>query len=409
MSNSFKLMSKREKKMTLNTFLNTFAATMGNVFVNVFLYTYTKSLVAMCIYTFIRISLYPFFYYLAGRLARKTNFGLTLTIGLFIILGQMLYILTANAYFTDNINLVYLAAVILGTGEGFYWYSVCNLNQYVSNDEGRNVYVSYLGIFSNIANIISPLISSFIIEESINDMQGYMTLFKLVIVIYIVMSINAFGLQVKSSKKKFTLKDKLFPKSDPKWKYAFRVTILYGLRNSLILTLSGLLVYDACSGSGALYGKLLTLFAIFSIITYYYLIKKMTRNRIMHWYKVGAFLIASSTIVLVLFPNIYGAIYFGISSYIATPMYENPVQIIILYINGSYENENISGRVIAKEAATSIGRCLGMAFIVIMYYFIPKYYLVIAVLILSCFSIVTYFYTKKHLDVINILKNTTNS
>ena len=99
-------------------------------------------------------------------------------------------------------------------------------------------------------------------------------------------------------------------------------------------------------------------------------------------------LIASSTIVLVLVPNLVGAIYYGVVNAIATPFYANAYQIITMNCIAEYKDENLTGRVIAKEIYLSMGRIGGMVLIVLCYLILgEEMYLLVAVLFISMFPI----------------------
>lgn len=102
---------------------------------------------------------------------------------------------------------------------------------------------------------------------------------------------------------------------------------------------------------------------------------------------------ALSTIVLVMIPNIYGAIFYGIVNGIASPMYANPYQIIAMDVINEYNRENMTGRVIAKEIYLSIGRCTGMLCIVASSFILnPDIFLKVSVVFCSMFAIWTAFY-----------------
>ena len=162
--------------------------------------------------------------------------------------------------------------------------------------------------------------------------------------------------------------------------------------------LAGLLVYNATGGSGSFYGKLLALFAFLSIMAYYIISKKLNKQNLFTYYRFGAYVIAASTIVLVLVPNIYGAIFYGITNAIATPMYANPYQIIYMDAIEKYSrSENLIGRVIARETYLSLGRCFGMFCIVICYLILTEtLYLPIAVIFCSLFPIIVYVYSHNY-------------
>ena len=122
--------------------------------------------------------------------------------------------------------------------------------------------------------------------------------------------------------------------------------------------------------------------------------RAMHRHNRIHFYQLGGVLIASSTIVLALVPNLWGAVYYGIVNAIATPMYANPYTIIMMNAVQDYaEKENVLGRIIAKETYLTFGRCTGMILIVIFSKILPEtVYLPVSVVICSMFPVVLVIY-----------------
>ena len=385
-----KQMSLNEKLMIVINCLYALGNAMSAVFMNVYLYAYTGSLVVMSIYTIIRIGLFPFFFTIGGKWTLKHRFSHTLTAGLLLIMGQLVFVLFSSDAFARMNGLVYVAAAIFGMGEGFFWFSVNSLNQLVSSSASRSLYLSNIGIFNNISSIIAPLASTLIIDLSGSDFDGYVHIFQLVLVIYAFIALLSLKITARSSGQPFSVLRCLTFQKDAQWRYCMISTFLYGMRDSLVLTLSGLLVYNATGGSGSIYGRLLAVFAVITIGSYRFVAVHMRRDNRMVYYRIGSVLLASSTIVLVLCPNLFGAIYFGVVNAIATPMYSNPWQIIMMNAIQDYAgSENVVGRVIAKETYQSVGRCLGMTCIVLCYLWLPdSLYLPVSVIFCSSFPVI---------------------
>ena len=349
-------------------------------------------MIVMTIYTCLKIILYPFAFYIAGKIATKKNFGVPLCTGLIILMCQLVFVLFFNDLFAVHHYLVYLVALVAGAGEGFYWLSIVSLNQYVSSEETRNRYFGMLGIFNNLSSIIAPLLATALIESSATDMIGYTTIFKVVLVLYAIISTIGFTIHFEHPTAPFTVKDKLDLR-DRNWQYVFVTTTLLALRDSMILTLAGLLVYNATGGSGSVYSKLLAVFAVVAITSFAVLIKRMNGHNRDRYYLVGCLLTTSCTLVLVLFPNIYGAIYYGLVNALSSPMFSNPYNVLYMNCISRYTHENLIGRVIGREIAMTLGRCSGMLFIVLLYFILGEpYYLPVSVTILSTAPIFQYLY-----------------
>ena len=383
-----KALSSNERLLILiNCFYN-LANAMSAVFMNVYLYAYTGSLVVMSIYTIVRIGLYPFFFTIGGKWAQKHRFSQTLTAGLIFIMLSLLFVLSASDQFERVPQLVYVVAALVGMGEGLYWLSINSLNQIVSTAKTRSLFISDIGIFNNLSAIIAPLISTLIIELAGTDTAGYVEIFKIVLVIYGLIALLSTRISARSVNRGFSVLKRM-RLDDPQWRYCMITTFFYGMHNSLSLTLAGLLVYNATQGSGSTYGKLLAFFALISIVAFAMVSRVMHRRNRMTFYRIGAVLIASSAVVLVLCPTLGGAVYYGVVNALSTPMYANPYQIIVMNAIADYAaQENIVGRVIVRETYQSIGRCLGMAAIVLCSWILPEtLYLPVAVIFCSCFPI----------------------
>lgn len=63
-------------------------------------------------------------------------------------------------------------------------------------------------------------------------------------------------------------------------------------------------------------------------------------------------------------------------------------------VNEFQKEENITGRVIAREIVLSLGRITGMSLIIILSLIFKDHYMLIAVPILSLFAIICPLYTK---------------
>lgn len=394
-------MTKNEKLLISCSILFALVSGMSAVFMNVFLYTYTGSLTVMAIYTCIRIGMFPFCFTLAGKAARKISYGITMSLGLIFLFFQLFYVIRFNHLFALNSNLVFVAALLSGVGEGFYYLSVNTLNQLVTTPESRADFLSISGILSNISNVAAPLIATFIINLSGNDTDGYLNIFKIVLVVYAFISILGLNIKAKGNMAKFSVLKSLTFQKDKQWRYILLTHFIYGFRDSLILSLTGILVYKATDGSGSFYGRLLSFFSLLTIISYAFASRLIKKHNRIKYYTYGAIFTASTTVILVLISNIYGALYFGIVNAIASPFYNIPFSIITMNALSDYsKTENLAGRVIAKEAYLSLSRCLGMLFIVLCErIFTGNSYLYISVLTLSISPIilVTYsnFYHKK--------------
>lgn len=382
-------MSSLEKRtVALNAVFN-LSSTFSTLFLNVYLFAYAKSLPLMCVYTIIRISLFPLFFIIGSKLVKKHSFTLTFSLGLALIASSLLYALLATDLFIINPNYVLIAAVLTGIGEGFYWFSSNACNQIVSNIESRATFLAYTGIFNNIASLAAPMIANIIINNSNTDMEAYRTILIIIFVLYIIVAFISLFIRAKSSgDKNISLKES-FSFKDKMWRDHCIAVVIYGLKNSLGLVLTGLLVYSATK-NGNEYSRLQSLFAVITIVFFFISKRALRKEYIKYTFMFGVVIAILSMSVLVLFNNLFGAIFFGISNAICTCSYDNSYNFFSANIISHYMDDMVD-RVVARETFLSIGRCIGMGFIVLLYFLLPgDMYLKVSVITLSLTSIFVY-------------------
>lgn len=387
-------LSKQEIKMIVINGTYAMASAMTAVFVNVYLYKFTGSLVTMTAYAMVRFGFFPIAFTVGAHIGRKYRLSLTMTAGLLLIVCGLLVLLTLRERIGELGYAIYGIGVIFGMGEGFFWLSTVSLNQLVSTKESRGKYLGYMGMFNGLTNIMAPLFAAQIVAWSPNDTEGYLRIFQLVIVLYLFIAYLASTIHVISQKGKFTVLDKVFQTKDKQWSYIFNSHLLFGIRDSLVLMLTGLLIYRATGGSGSTYGRLLAFFALISIASFYLSGKVINRQNRIKMYQYGAIFTSMSTIILVLFPTTAGAIAFGILASLVAPFYVIPFQIITMNATSDYmEKENILGYVISKEIGITSGRLLGMLTIITFSFIFPEeIFLPLAVIFCSMFPVILVIY-----------------
>jgi MFS family permease len=403
-------LSKQEIKMIIINGTYAMAAAMTAVFVNVYLYKFTGSLVTMTSYAMVRFGFFPIAFTIGAHIGRKYRLSMTMTSGLLLIVTGLLVLLTLRERIGEINFAIYGIGVIFGMGEGFFWLSTVSMNQLVSTKESRGQYLGFLGMFNGLTNIIAPLGAAQIVAWSPNDTEGYIRIFQFVIVLYLIIAYVSSTIKVATQKGRFTVFDKVFNKKDKQWAYIFNSHLLFGVRDSLVLMLTGLLIYRATGGSGSAYGRLLALFALISIIAFYFASKIITRKNRLKMYQFGAVFTAISTMILVVFPTTAGAIVYGVLASMVVPFYVNPFQIITMNAMSDYmDQQNILGHVISKEIGITIGRLLGMLTIVIFSFVFPEdLFLPIAVIFCSLFPIylviyATWYHHQRDKDKISLM------
>jgi len=390
--------SKLEKRMIALRLFYTIANTLSKSFVNVFLYEYTKSYMVMTLYSFIRCGLFPVSDIIGTKIIKKHSYALPIGISLVIISLSLLCALGGTDYFIKNKFYVLIVACITGIGEGLYWFSVNCANQIVTNKETRATYLSISGILNNIGSFIAPLISAFIVSKASNDMIGYRNILYFIFVLYVIIT----GVAVTINKKdergvNYSLKTCLSMK-DPIWKNNCLGILFYGIANAITLNLSSIMIFNA-AGSGGLYSKLLVLFSLVTIISLRFLPITLRKENIKKTFLISAILHVSSTIVLVVFSNVYGAIYFGIANALCVAFYDNAYSKISMDTVSCFKDD-MTGRVVANEFYVAYGRLIALGFFVICYFiFGEEKFIRVAVLCTSIFPLFCYKNLSKNINI----------
>lgn len=394
-------MSKNEKLLVIVNATYFIAATMSAVFVNVYLYAFTGSIYSMTMYAMVRFTMIPLGFYVGGLMSHKLSLSSILSIGLLIIISAFSFLLGFNQLFYDNYFLIFVVGLVLGSGEGLYWFSINSLNLQSSSKETRASFISTMAIFNSASTVIAPFVATMIVRLSSTDTQGYIRIFQIVIILQIIAALISRKVENVYVNKAYTVWDKFNLKEDLQWRYVMVSHFLFGVRDSLLIVLTSILIYNATGGSGSLYGDLLTGFAVFNLIANLAARRFIKRNNRLMMYAFGSILLFTSTMVLVLSPNIFGAIYFGLINALGNPFMVNTFNIIMMNALQDYiEKENIYGRIISKEFTLNGGRILGMASILIFATFIPEpLSLIVAVTFCSSFAIIlvvyAYYYHKR--------------
>ena len=381
-------MSSLEKRTVLLNAVFNLSSTFSSLFLSVYLFVYAKSLPLMCVYTIIRISLFPIFSIIGAKLVKKHSFTFTFSLGLVLIASSLLYALLATSLFEISPYYVLIAALLTGMGEGLYWFSSNSCSQLVSNPESRARFLSRVGIFNGIAAVLAPIIASIIINYSESELIAYRIILVIIFILYLVVSYISLLIRVKSKDEKYDLKE-AFSFKDKMWRDHTLAVLIYGFRNSLTLILAGLLVYNA-AGDGGTYSNLQVLFAVINILSFVFLTKALRKEYVDITFIFGVIIAILSMSVLVLFNNIYGAIFYGVTNAMCSSFYDNSYNYFSANIISNYKSDMVA-RVVVRETSLSIGRCLGMGLIVLFYFILPgDLYLKVSVILLSLTSIFVY-------------------
>ncbi|MCQ2401324.1 MAG: hypothetical protein MJ059_05315 [Lachnospiraceae bacterium] len=382
-------MSGLEKRTVLLNTLNNFGAVLVSLFISVYLFVYTNSIPVMCLQVIARIAMFPFFFSLAYKVSLKAKLAVTYTIGLVFITLSLVYTLMIGERFATRPLLVVVQAMIYGSGEGFYWYSANTSNQIVPTRESRNVFLSYNGIFCNVAGILAPVFSTVVLSMYQSETEGYRMILLCITAIFVLVSFVAFSINKRVEDAEDCLRETFrLGRTDRRVRDLHTSYFIYGLVNGMSLGLINLLIFRA-AGSGSTYSKLQIFFALvtvsgFSLIRYLF-----AWGRLNATFKIGAFLRVAAILVLVIFPSVSGAIVHGVLFAASNVFFDNCVAFISGYVLDDYPRQK-SALVVTREVMLSFGRIASMGVMLLFYRILPgDLYLTVAPVILSLAAILT--------------------
>lgn len=391
-------MTRNEKLLIAVNALYFLGGTMSGVFVNVYLYSFTGSLTEMTVYAMIRFGLFPLGFLLGGHFSQRSHLARTLTAGLIIIIATMGFLLGFNAMFATHYYFIYVIGVFFGIGEGMYWFSVNNMSLAVSDKATRGRFIATMSIVNTTSTVLAPSLAALIVNFAPSETQGYLIIFQVVIAVHSITAYLASRISVKANTAPYTLLDKFNIKDDPQWRYVMISHLLFGVRDSITLVLTGLMLYAAIGNNGSLYSRLLIGFAIIGILASTIVRKVQTRRNRLTLYTYSAFVLFIATMILVLFPTVIGGMTYGLLNAFAAPFFITPYSIIVMNAMQDYmEQGSVYGHMIIKEVLLNVGRLIGMAFILMFYALLPAdLYLIVAVFSSAIFAPILVIYANRY-------------
>jgi MFS transporter, YQGE family, putative transporter len=391
-------MTRNERLLIAVNALYFLGGTMSGVFVNVYLYSFTGSLTEMTVYAMIRFGLFPLGFLLGGYFSKRSHLARTLTAGLIIIIATMGFLLGFNAMFATHYYFIYVIGVFFGIGEGMYWFSVNNMSLAVSDKTTRGRFIATMSIMNTTSTVLAPSLAALIVNFAPSETQGYLIIFQVVIAVHSITAYLASRISVKANTAPYTLLDKFNVKDDPQWRYVMTSHLLFGVRDSITLVLTGLMLYAAIGNNGSLYSRLLIGFAIIGILASTIVRKVQTRRNRLTLYTYSAFVLFAATMILVLFPTVIGGMTYGLLNAFAAPFFITPYSIIVMNAMQDYmEQGSVYGHMIIKEVLLNVGRLVGMAFILMFYALLPAdLYLIVAVFSSAIFAPILVIYANRY-------------
>jgi YQGE family putative transporter len=252
-----------------------FGGSMSFVFVNIYLWRLSHQLSTIAIYNLVCYLIVPIGFIIGGRIAKRWDRLVTYRLGIGFYALFYLSIVLAGDYVSAY---YFLFAIAIGLAMGFYWSGVLVLMYDVTTDSNRLRFFSLSTVFFTLSGIIGTAVSGNIIT-SFSNTTGYLIVFGIALIVFLVTAIGSFQISVKQSRKKrFFLKYAfLLARKNKTWARAVLGFFIIGLLEGMIFFLPSILLYQSFTREDFV-GYLVIFFSIISVVASY-MLSKIGSNR----------------------------------------------------------------------------------------------------------------------------------
>ncbi|HZG76682.1 MAG TPA: MFS transporter [Paenibacillus sp.] len=218
-------------------------ASMSGVFLNLYLWRLTESLAINGLYALLSYAVGPIVFAIGGKYAKTMDRLFAYRLGIAMTAAFYLLVILAGPRVVDY---YYVFAILAGASGAFYWIGYLTLMFDVSTDANRIRYLGLNSICFNLAGLVGPAAAGFIIGLA-DGLEGYMIVFTIAFVTFVLATIGSFRLKAQGSHHKsyyLKLMPLLFRK-DVTFRHSLFGWMFLGLYQGLLLFLPNILLFDA--------------------------------------------------------------------------------------------------------------------------------------------------------------------
>lgn len=372
--------------------LFTISTALSNTFVNVYLWKLEKNYILIGWFNFYQYLFIMIIFILAGKIAKNRDRVIILRIGVVILtVFYFAVLLLGNAAAKQYVVL----GILLGIGQGFYWFAFHLLYFEITEPENRDVFNGWNGLLTSAGGIIAPFLSGWLIAKS-SGLTGYRMIFFISLVIFAVAVISSFFFRHRQYKGDYRLIQVLKETAkNPDWRNILFAMAAQGGREGIILFLIGLLIYISTNSEFSL-GTYTMLISAVSFFTYYIvgkILRREWRNRSM---MIGSVMMAIVVIPMFLDIKYSTLLIYGIGTSIFAPLYFIPLTSGIFDKIGENEaSASLRGEyIVLREIGLNLGRIVSTLFFIFFIKEIGIEYLRFLLLISGSLQIFTWYFMK---------------
>lgn len=382
--------------LLLISFLYTLAAALSNTYVNVYLWKLKESFLIIGLFNLYQYIAIMFGFIIAGRLSKVLDRVFILRIGVIVLI---IFYLTVLLLGGDAPKYHPLLGILLGLGEGFFWFSFNLLYFEITERENRDSFNGWNGLLTSSSGIIIPFLSGWFISSK-TGVTGYSTIFFISLVIFVVAVIVSFFFQRVVYPGVYRLKE-VFQETTRRsdWRNIFLAMTAQGMREGVILFLIGLLIYIEKKNEFTL-GTYTMIISAITSITYFLVGKYIKREWRDTSMLIGALLMALAVVPLSLEISYNRILIYGIGTSLFAPLYFIPLTSKTFdRIGKDNKSAGLRGEyIVVREAGLNCGRIIvTLVFIAIVKFFETEY-LQYLLLFSGSIQLMTWYFMKQVKD-----------
>lgn len=384
MSQLFKSFTPQVKYyLIMNTFFS-FGNALSGIFLSVFLWRLDDTFTLLATYSlFFSISIMLNFS-ICARLARKTSPMTTLRVGIvFYIITYFIIIL----FQTSLDKYVMLLGITLGLAVSLYSVGAHMAVLDLTTNHKRDKFLYIQGVVVTAGSLIGPLFSGFLIEQ-FEGVTGYFIVFSATCIFFVLAIVASFKIKGKPIGQKSYFWD-VIKKPSKEWKRMYLVMFGDGIVSGVYGTfLVSMMIFIVVGGELKL--GIFNFFAeIVSLIGFLLLAKISNPERRILIYSIGSISLFISSLILSIFPVLFGLVLFILVKPIASNMIGTTMNAFIyaaIEKDPDYDKRRLD-YIVVREIPLGIGRIIG----ILIFLWMRNLY-ELEVLLAKAFSIFPIFY-----------------
>jgi YQGE family putative transporter len=301
---------------------------------------------------------------------------------------MLTYLLTF--IFMANLDQVYaIVAIAHGVATGFYWINYFDSLLIYSNDDTRDIAMSFLGVFAGIISLVMPLVSGFAIQN-MPGFVGYYLVFGICFVIaayavYLVIKLPVIAPTGGKTKFKTMLKN-IYTKKV--WFYVIHMDFFKGIREGAFGFFLNVLLFKIVQSEG-LVGFNTTLVGVTSMFSCIIAGKVMRPNNRMKLMFAGTTILTALACVLFFQLNTLTILMLSVANSFLGVFVVNPTTTTMYTVLDKVPDANSmkTELISTSECYKNVGRILGVLLIMVL----PQtnFYYVLSLVILTVSQYVT--------------------